>query len=581
MKKENNKNTLKKLLRYLIPFKKSFIIAIIFTSFLVIFNILGPISLGYISDSLKKDESIKIIIIFAIVMSIISILSSIIEYKQSLILQKSGQDIMFNLRQDIFSHIEYLSLKQLDSYKVGKLVSRVTNDTNAINNMYTNVIVNIIRNVLSILFIIIAMFIINWYLALIVLITTPILFIFSLIFRKISKKNYSKIRDSITNLNSFLSENISGIKLIQSFNQENKSFKEFKKITHELKKNNVKQIFIYALYYTSIYVLKMISIILLLYFGVREAIKGNGLVTYGKIIIIYNFIDMLFSPIQQIGEQFDFLQQAFTAGDRIFEVLEQEPLIKNNENSIDLKDIKGKLEFRHVWFKYNDNWILKDVSFIINPNETVALVGATGSGKTTIIQLLVRNYEIQQGEILLDDINIKDIKLESLRKSIGQMMQDVFLFNEDIKTNINLKDENIDINKIIESSKFVNCDKLINKLPNKYDEIVYERGNNFSLGERQLLSFARVISHDPKIMVLDEATANIDSETEVLIQDSLEKIKNIGTMIIIAHRLSTIKNADRIIYLSNGEIKEIGTHEELLQKRGFYYKLYITQYKET
>jgi ATP-binding cassette subfamily B protein len=378
-------------------------------------------------------------------------------------------------------------------------------------------------------------------------------------------------------INAFLSEHLSGMKLIQIFNREEKKYNEFVGKNKKLNKSHYERVLAFSLYRPTIYLLYVVSLVIVLWVGSFQVI--DGVITYGILFAFTQYINRFFQPIQNLAEQFDTLQSAFTSGERIFDILDEKPVIQDSPDAIELENFKGKIEFKNVWFAYNEGeWVLRDVSFIVKPNDTLALVGATGSGKTTIISLIVRNYDIQKGEILIDDINIKDIKLSSLRKNIGQMLQDVFLFSGTIESNIRLRDEEITDLEILEACKYVNADQFIQKLPQKYDEPVRERGNNFSSGQKQLLSFARTLVHKPSLMILDEATANIDTETEKLIQESLSKMMNIGTTIVVAHRLSTIQHADQIIVMRKGKIIESGNHQELLKNKGHYYQLYQLQY---
>jgi ATP-binding cassette subfamily B protein len=381
-------------------------------------------------------------------------------------------------------------------------------------------------------------------------------------------------------MNAFLSENLSGMKITQMFNQEKKQYNEFRNRNERLRKSSLKQTITFGIFRPTMYLLYVIAIIIVVYFGSLE-VMNNPMVLFSLVYVFYQYVSKLFNPIQQLADQFNTIQSAFASSERIFEILDTESEIKDSEDAVEISEFKGKIEFKNVWFAYEEeNWILKDVSFVINPKETVAFVGATGAGKTTILSLIVRNYDIQKGQILIDDMDIKNIKLSSLRKNIGQMLQDVFLFSGTIKSNIQMREDSITDEDIYNACEYVNANHFIEKLDHKYEEEVRERGNNFSSGQRQLLSFARTIVHKPQIMILDEATANIDTETEVLIQESLEKMRNIGTMLIVAHRLSTIQHSDKIVVLKHGEIQEIGNHQELLKKKGQYYELYKIQYEK-
>ena len=583
IKTYKDKKLMSKLFKYFKPHLPIFILSI-FLTFVVVVADLVPATLlgktiGVLGDKLKSpDEKMDLILIYLGLYLGISILSAVINFTNSMLLQKSGQKIMVELRKDVFVHIESLSIAQINKTPVGKLVTRVTSDTNAINELFTTVIVNLIRYVLTIGSVTAVMLTISPLLTLYLFIIVPVILVVSIIFRKISRGQYRKVRGSVSNMNAFLSENISGMKITQIFNQEEKKLQEFKDRNIELRSNQIKQILIFGIFRPFIFVLYIVGQIIILYNGYLLIVAGTLLVE--SYVAFYQYISSFFNPIQQLAEQFNRMQSAFASAERVFEILDTEIEILDDEDAVEIDHFEGKIEFDHVWFAYNEgNWILKDVSFTVNPNETVAFVGATGAGKTTILGLIVRNYEIQKGEIRIDGINIKKIKIDSLRKCIGQMLQDVFLFSGSIKSNITLKDDRFSDEEVLEACKYVNADKFINKLDDGLEHMVLERGANFSSGQRQLLSFARTIIHKPSIMILDEATANIDTETEVLIQDTLEKMMNIGTMLIVAHRLSTVQHADNIIVLHKGEIVEQGNHQKLLSMKGLYYSLYELQYK--
>jgi len=566
------------------------VIAFILMIVAVVLDVLLPLMVKEIVAELAKPDAVFSKILFIVIIyGIIMLTVYVLQYIQSLMLQKMGQKVMYNIRQEVFVAIESLSISQLNEIPVGKLVTRVTSDTNTLNEMYTTLIINLIRNILTIIATIIMMFILDVKLTLIVLCVVPVLIVASIIFRKYSRKAYREVRTNISNINAFLSENLSGMKIIQVFNQEEKKYKEFSDKNNQLKKSNLKEVWTFAIFRPVIYVLYMVAIILVVYYAAKDAVLliNSGTVTAeaigaaaGLIVSFRQYIDRLFDPIQVLADQFNVMQSAFASSERIFEILDTKPQVVDTPDAIELEGIKGDIEFKNVWFAYKENeWVLKDISFKINAGETVAFVGATGSGKTTILSLIVRNYDIQKGQILIDGIDIKDIKISSLRRNIGQMLQDVFLFSGTIFSNIQMYDENITLEDVKQASEYVNLAPFIEKLPNKYDEEVRERGNNFSNGQRQLLSFARTITYKPSIMILDEATANIDTETEVLIQDSLEKMRNIGTMLVVAHRLSTIQHSDNIIVIRKGVKIEEGNHQELLKKQGHYYKLYKLQYE--
>lgn len=582
IRKYKDSHIIKRLVCYAKPVLVQFLLALLLTGLLVVLDLVGPFLLGEVIGvfELNKNSQQKIVIIIIIVgiYFLTVILSSFINYFCTMILQRAGQKIIYNVRTEVFCHIEGLSIAQINSQPVGRLVTRVTSDTNALNELYTNVVVNLLRQILTILVVVIVMFLISVKLTLLLCLIMPILLIATFVFKRYSRKVYRTVRGNVSNVNAFLSENLSGMKVTQIFNQEEKKFKEFQQKNISLRNASLKQVFIFGIFRPAIYVLFVVCQIIVLYNGSHLVIKGT--LELKNLVKFYGYISSFFNPIQQLADQFNQLQSSFASSERIFEMLDTEATILDQPNARYIKEFKGKIEFKNVWFAYNDeNWILKDVSFVVLPKQTVAFVGATGAGKTTILALIVRNYEIQRGQILIDDVDINEIKIESLRRNIGQMLQDVFLFSGTISSNITLRDENISLKQVQEACHYVNADKFIEMLPEKYDFMVRERGNNFSSGQRQLLSFARTIVHQPNIMILDEATANIDTETEKLIQDSLEKMMNIGTMLIVAHRLSTVQHADKIIVLHKGVIQEMGNHQELLKKKGLYYNLYELQYK--
>lgn len=572
----------KRLLKYARPYTKNFIFVLIIMLFSISYDIISPTLVGNIEEMIKGDFQLKTLWIYVAVYAGILAISLICTYVQAIVLQKTGQKILSTLREDLFSHIESLSHNQLNQTPVGKLVTRVTNDTNAISMMFTNILVNLAKNVFIIFGVIGAMLCLNYMLTLMVLCFAPFIVLFTVIFRKFSRKAYREVKDGTTDINTFLSEHLSGMKIIQIFNREDKKAEEFNEKNNRLGKAKHRQIFVFGIFRPMVYMLYISSVLCLLYLGGRGYINDvtflGQKITGGVIVSFYMYITKFFNPIQSLAEQFNWLQSAFASAEKIFTVFDIKPEVVDSEDAIELESVKGDIEFRNVWFAYKDeDWVLKDVSFKVRAGQTVAFCGSTGSGKTTILSLICRNYDIQRGEIFIDGIEIRKIKIASLRKHFGQMLQDVFLFSGTIRSNILLREEGIGDDAVMDACRYVNADKLIAKLPKGLDEEVRERGSNFSAGQRQLISFARTIIHKPEIMILDEATANIDTETEVLIQDSLEKLMNIGTLLMVAHRLSTIRNADNIIYLSHGEIIEQGSHAELLEKKGRYYELYKLQ----
>lgn len=551
----------------------------LFAFFLIIVNVgldvLLPLIISDITTNLKSDY-IDLILILTLVIGyfLLTVINQVFLYFESMILQKAGQRIIYSLRVEVFDHIENMSINQFNDMPVGSLVTRVCNYTSSLSDLFTNVLVNIIRNVLTIVVVYGVMIGISPKLALILLAVVALVFIISFVFSKVISKIFRKERKYISNLNTYLNENISGMKLIQIFNQEINKSKEFNEKNEALRKARYKVVLAFGIYRPLITLIYFCAIAITFYFGLEYGLQS------GEIVAFYLLLSRFFNPVQNLADQLNNIQKAFTASERLFNLLDVKPDVIDKEDAIEITSFKGKIEFKNVWFAYvGEDWILKDVSFVVNPKETCAFVGATGAGKTTILSLIVRNYEIQKGQILIDDIDISTIKINSLRKAIGQMLQDVFLFSGNIRTNITLYDDDkYSDEEIMKVCDYVNASSFINKLDHKLDEQVIERGENFSSGQRQLLSFARTVLAKPQILILDEATANIDTETESLIQESLSKIKNIGTMLIVAHRLSTIQHSDQIIVLQNGEIIEKGTHQELLKSKGYYYKLYELQF---
>ena len=574
---------IRRLLKYAVPYKKQFVLVLGIMLVSIAYDLASPLIVGAIEEMIKDDFQLGALGRWVLLYAGILIVSLICTYFQAIILQRTGQRILSALRQDLFVHIESLSHEQLNQIPVGKLVTRVTNDTNAISMMFTNILVNMAKNVFVVVGVLAAMLMLNYALTLMVLCFVPFLVLFTVIFRKFTRKVFRVVKDRTTDINTYLSENLSGIKITQVFNQEERKMADFLRRSNDLKKAKQNQIFVFGIFRPMVYMLYISSVLCLLYLGGRGYIKGGTFLgqsfTSGVIVSFYMYVNKFFNPIQNLAEQFNQLQSAFASAEKIFTIFDMKPEVVDEPGAIELEEIRGEIEFKDVWFAYvPGEWVLKGVSFHVLPRQTVAFVGSTGSGKTTILNLICRNYDIQKGQILIDGIDIRHIKIASLRKHFGQMLQDVFLFSGTIRSNIVLREERFSDEEIWDACRYVNADDFIGKFDSGLDEAVRERGGNFSSGQRQLLSFARTIIHRPEVMILDEATANIDTETELLIQDSLEKMKNIGTMLIVAHRLSTIQHADNIIVLARGEILEQGTHQELLARRGRYYQLYTLQY---
>ncbi|NLN51166.1 MAG: ABC transporter ATP-binding protein [Acholeplasmataceae bacterium] len=591
-RQQSDSKIFKRLLEYAGPYKKNFIVSMIFILFDVALSSVSPMLIGLAVWIVRTNKPVNEKVVYLILVLIVFLISIgvmiTMVYFQNILLQSAGQKIVKDLRKEVFEHIERLSLGQFYKVPIGKMVTRVTNDTSTLSEMYTSVIVNLIRNTLMMIVQFTIMLVINVKVTLIMGITLPFVGILTFGYRRLARNQYRRVRNENTNMNAFLQENLSGMKLTQIFNQEERKHDEFDAQNRKLRKEQLKEITLFAFYRPLMYVISMLAGLIVIYYLGSDVVRMIQTGVAEELIIIrvallvtmYDYSMGFYRPLQSLSEDFNILQSAFASAEKVFDVIDSTPEIEDAPDAVELVDFKGEIEFKNVWFYYLEGeWVLKDISFKINPNDTIAFVGATGSGKTTIMNLIVRNYDVIKGEILVDGINIKKIKLDSLRKHIGQMPQDVFLFTGTIKSNIAFKDDDISTEDIILASKYVGVDSFIESLPDGYDYIVQERGSNFSTGQRQLLSFARALVYEPTVMILDEATANIDSETEEIIQTSLEKMMAISTMIVVAHRLSTIQKADRIYVMQKGEIVEFGSHQELLKKAGIYYSLYELQDK--
>ncbi|MBR4462732.1 MAG: ABC transporter ATP-binding protein [Erysipelotrichaceae bacterium] len=561
-------------LKYIRTEWKSFIFSLFLIALNVLLDTVSPLFTSKITDELVVENiNIKLILSLVILSFLITLINQVFLYLESTILQRCGQRIIYRLRNEIFEHIENMSLNQFNEMPVGSLVTRVTSYTASMSDLFTGVFVRILRDMTTIVGVYIIMIYISPSLSFALFGVVLVVFGVSFVFSKYVKAVFRKERACISDMNSFLSENLAGMKLTQVFNQEETKDEQFMEKNEAMRKERFNVIKAFGIYRPLISMIYNASIALCFVLGVRYHL------TAGEIVAFYLYLSKFFMPVQNLADQLNSLQRAFTASERVYNLLDVKPDVLDKEDAIEIDHFEGKIEFRHVWFAYTEeNWILKDVSFTINPKETCAFVGATGAGKTTILSLIVRNYEVQKGEILIDGININDIKISSLRRAIGQMLQDVFLFSGTIRDNVTLHDESFTDEEVREACVYVNADSFIDRLPKGVDEELIEKGENLSQGQRQLLSFARTIIHKPQILILDEATANIDTETEVLIQQSLEKMKSIGTMLVVAHRLSTIQHADQIVVLQNGEVIETGTHQQLLKHKGYYYKLYQLQF---
>ena len=497
---------------------------------------------------------------------------------QTLLLQKMGQDIIYDLRNDLYAHTQSLTMRFFDTMPVGKIVTRLTNDPEAINEVFSNILVKLFKNVVKLIGLAIIMIALNPRMALFSFILLPVVAALTLTFRMISRKTYRLVRTRLTALNTFLSEHLSGMKIIRVFGREERKFREFEEKNDSLYRAGFRELMVFAVFRPGIYLLSVIALMIMMVTGGGEVL--NGAITIGTLYIFLQYIAQFFEPIQELAEQFTTLQSSISAAEKIFTLMDTEPDIPPEKDPVILPEIRGKITFDHVWFSYTgdeQDWVLKDVSFTIEPGQSVAFVGATGAGKSSILNLIGRYYDIQKGAILIDDVDIRQLSREQIRRAVGQVQQDVFLFTGDIASNIRLRDETISDETIREAAREVNAARFIERMPDGYASRVTERGATYSAGQRQLLSFARTLAYDPAILILDEATANIDTETEQWIQEAVTRLMKGRTSIMVAHRLSTIQHCDRIIVMHHGRIRETGTHQELLAKDGIYKKLYQLQ----
>ena len=565
-----------RLIAYMKPYAHWVIFALLLVLGLTAFDLYRPMLVGDAIDTFGANGDYDVIIATAIKYAVVLALSFAFNIAQTWILQKTGQNIILQIRKDLYRHIQSLGSRYFDITPVGKLVTRVTNDVEALNEMYSGILVQLFRNIVKIVGLAGVMLVLDVRLAAISFVLMPLVIGLTVLCQKIARNIYRLYRTRLTDINTFLSEHLSGMKIIQIFGRQERKFEEFHDKNTKLYKAFYREMLMYAVFRPLIYILSILSLMIVLWFGSRNVF--DEIISVGTLYIFSNYIRSFFDPIQELAEQFSTLQSSIASAEKIFTVMDEDEFIPEVENPKQPDKITGKIEFDHVWFAYDgENYVLKDVSFVINPGEKVAFVGATGAGKSSILNLIGRYYDIQKGHIYIDGIDIRQLSKKQLRSAIGQMQQDVFIFEGDVAYNIRLNDDAITDAQVKAAAEYVNASHFIEKLPQGYHEPVTERGATFSAGERQLLSFARTLAHNPSILGMDEATANIDTETEILIQEALEKLMDGRTTIMVAHRLSTIQHADCIMVMHKGRICERGTHRELLEQDGIYRKLYELQ----
>lgn len=569
---------MKRLLRYLKPYKWFVLFAFILILISSGFYLVGPHLIKIAIDEYIMKNNIGGLSFIALVYLFALIFGFVMKSFHTYIMQIIGQKVMYDMRMEIFTHLQGLSISFFNRNPVGRLITRVTTDVDALNELFASGVVTIFGDIFTLLGIIVFLLYYNVKLALITFSVVPILFIAAFLFKTKVRKSFREVRIRIARINSFLQENITGMKIVQIFNREEKNFGKFDSLNKDHLDAYLQTIFYYAIFYPAVEIISSLAIALIVWYGGINVL--NNALSLGSLVAFITYAQRFYQPISDLSEKYNILQAAMAASERIFKLLDTKISIPESPKPVKIKEISGDIEFKNVWFAYNKDYVLKDISFKVKRGQSIAFVGATGAGKSTIINLLARFYDPDRGAVFIDGIDIKNMSKKTLRENLGVVLQDVFLFSGDIKYNISLGDDNISFEKIRKAAVEVNIEKFISKLPGGYSEDIRERGSILSFGQRQLLAFARALVYDPKILVLDEATSNVDTETEILIQNAVKKLMNGRTSIIIAHRLSTIQNADKIIVIHKGGIREVGTHQQLLAKRGIYYKLYLLQYKD-
>ena len=573
---KNKPGVVRRLMAYLRPRKKTVALALLLAMIVTVSDLVRPVLVGNAMDSITAGSTFSVIVRYSALYMGILVLGTCCNAIELWMLQKLGQDIILEIRQQLFRHVHSLSLRFFDITPVGRIVTRVTNDVETLNELFSTILVTMVKNAVLILGYAGVMLYLNWKLALVSFILLPLVVYLTRLFTKLYRTTHRITRTKVSALNTYLSENLSAMKLIQVFHREKEKQREFRQRSGDLFQSNFREIVVYGTFRPAIYFISILALASVLGFGGKQVM--DGALSIGTLYIFTSYVKSFFEPIQSLSDQFGTLQAAMAAGEKIFTLMDEEPLIRQPEHPKSLPAVKGRIEFQHVWFSYDgEEWVLRDVSFVIEPGQTAAFVGATGAGKSSILNLIGRYYDIQKGKITLDGVDIRELDLKELRRAIGQVQQDVFLFTGDIQSNIRLREQEITDGQVHQAAQFVGADSFIDRLEHGYETAVTERGSTLSAGQRQLLSFARTLAFDPDVLVMDEATANIDTETEGLIQEAMAKMMQGRTTIVVAHRLSTIQHADQIMVMHHGQLREQGTHQELLAQNGIYKKLYDLQ----
>ncbi len=568
---------MKRLLSFLQPYKGYVVLAVLTLLVASLAHLAGPFLTKIAIDEYISIGDYDGLVFICLIFVGVLILEFVFEFAQMYLVNWIGQKAMYDMRSQTFAHIQKLPVSYFDRNPVGRIVTRVTTDVASLHQMLSSGAVAIFGDIFKLIGIVVVLLVFNWKLALVTFSVLPVLFYATFLFKKLVREIYRLIRVRIARINSFLQENITGMSVVQLFNREARNYAQFERLNRDHLNAYLKTILYYATFYPVVNLISALAIALILWYGGGQIIRGA--LTFGALVAFIQYAEMFFRPIMDLSEKYNIMQSAMASSERIFNLLDKEP-----EPGYDIVRkqnlrFRGEIEFRNVWFAYkDDDYVLKDISFHVRPGEKIAFVGATGAGKSSIVNLLLRFYEISKGQILVDGRDIREYNVLDLRECFGMVLQDVFIFDGTVAHNIRLGNENISDEQIIRSARNVHADQFIERMPERYEQPVLERGKGLSVGQRQLLSFARALAYNPPVLILDEATSSVDTETELLIQDALERLMRDRTSLVVAHRLSTIQNADRIIVLHKGEIRESGTHQELLAKQGIYYRLYQLQY---